>query len=354
MTKKVVVILTLCLFVCLTTLAAQEKLVKPVNKEAAKKMDKASKAWKNKELDKALPLFQEVIQLEPTYAPAYYYCGNIHLQKKQNDQALPMLEKAVQLQPDYAAAVNEYVHVLNATGRDLSAQGQPEKAMPYFQRIVDLPGLDAVQKSMLMDAAFNLGISAFQAQKFDQSVAAFTKLLAMPGFEAEAKRQFVLVQYMLGINLNVLGKSEESNGHLLKYLELTAADAPSQFTAIAAYLVAKNDYALLDGEITKVRNDKSVTDLRARVQELAKARNRIQEMAQKSLSIKADTEDAYVLLGNYYYLMRDLDQAIAQYKTLIEKFPASSALADYNAFLANLDKEKNPPPPPPPARGKKK
>jgi tetratricopeptide (TPR) repeat protein len=357
MTKRMVAVVTLCLFVLLTGLAfAQTQMVKPTNKDAAKKMDKVEKALKDKEFDKALALTQEVIQLEPTYAPAYYYNGAIHLQKKENDLALPMLEKAVQLKPDFAPALTQYAALLSFMAQEMNAQKQPEKAMEYYSRIIALPNLETLQKPRLIEATFNQGIIAFQAQKHEKSNEVFARMMSIQGIETEAKQNWVLAHYVTGFNYSILNKPEESNARLLKYLDLTSAEPANQFTAIAEYLVGKNEYGLLDAEVTKARNDTTVTtDLRTRVQDLAKSHSRVQEMLQKSLAIKPDLEDAYIVLGNYYYLGHDLDQAIATYKTLIEKFPASPALADYQNFLKKLEDEKNPPPPPPAkAKGKKK
>lgn len=357
MSKKMVAVFTLCLFIALAGLSAAESkpMPKPANKDAIKKMEKAEKAIKNKEFDKAQALLQEIIQLEPTYAPAYYFNGAIHRMKKENDQALAMLEKAVQLQPDLTLAINEYAFLLSSLAHDMNAQNQPAKAVDYYARIVVLPGLENTQKPLLIESCFNMGISAFQAQTYEKSNEAFNRLLAIPGIETDSKQNYALAQYLMGLNFSFLNKPEDSNLHLLKFLELAPTAPADQYVPLAAYLVGKNEYSQLTEEISKVKNDPAAaSDLRVRVQNLAKSHIRIQEMLLKTLAIKTDIEDAYVVLGNYYYLARDLDQAIATYKVLIEKNPASPTLADYQNFLKNLENEKNPPPPPAKPKGKKK
>lgn len=51
-------------------------------------------------------------------------------------------------------------------------------------------------------------------------------------------------------------------------------------------------------------------------------------------------ENAYVLLGNYYYLKKDIQNSIKYYKLLIEKFPGSADIEVYKVFLKDIEKRK--------------
>ena len=340
MNKKIIAAAVLLLMAAGAGLAAQEKLPKPATKEAAKLMEKAEKAIKAKDLDGALVFCAEVQKLEPTYAPAYMTAAQIYRLKQDDENALVYLEKAVQANPQLSQAVDGYVQLLSARARQLNAQGKPAEAVSYFSRLAAIPDLEKTRKTVYTDALFNLGVSAFQARTFDVSVGAFTKLLVIPNLETEVRQSFVLAQYMMGFNLSLLGKPEEANGYLRKYVELVAADPANAFAPVADYMIAKNEYALLDKEMAKIKADKEATDIKARIKTLAGQYTNIPELIGKAIAGKPELEDAYLVLGNYYYLAGDLDQAIASYKNLLEKFPASASLAEYKSFLQKLEEEK--------------
>jgi tetratricopeptide (TPR) repeat protein len=96
----------------------------------------------------------------------------------------------------------------------------------------------------------------------------------------------------------------------------------------------------LDKEMAKLKAEKDATDLKAKIKTLAAQYANIPELLGKAVAAKPELEDAYLVLGNYYYLAGDLDQAIAAYKALMEKFPASAGLAEYKSFLQKLEEEK--------------
>ena len=66
----------------------------------------------------------------------------------------------------------------------------------------------------------------------------------------------------------------------------------------------------------------------------------IPELLGKAIAARPELEDAYLVLGNYYYLSGDIDQAIVSYKSLLEKFAGSANKADYETFLKKLEAEK--------------
>jgi tetratricopeptide (TPR) repeat protein len=334
-------VLSIVLFVlAVAWLGAQEKLLPPAMKDDQKKMEKAEKAMKNKDPASALVFYQEVMQAEPNYAPAYLLAAAAHRMKHDNEQALALLEKAIQVQPGFGPAIAESVDLLNRLAHEMSDQNQPEKAFTYYARIASLPGLEKFRKPALIEATYNMGISAFQAQRYEQSAEAFSKMLAFPNIENEGKQHYVLAQYMMGVNLSMLNKPEDSSVYLRKYLELADSDATNSFAPVASFLLAKYEYSLLEKEVEKFKGDPAVVDLKARTQESARTHGNIPELLQKALAARPEIEDAYVILSNYYYYARDLDRAIAVCKALMEKFPASVSLADYRKFLKKMENEK--------------
>ncbi|HEX2694290.1 MAG TPA: tetratricopeptide repeat protein [Acidobacteriota bacterium] len=340
MNKKIIAAAVVLLVAAGAWLGAEEKLPKPATKEAAKLMEKAQKAVTAKDLDGALALYAEVQKLEPAYAPAFLTAALVYRMKQDDENALSYLEKAVQANPEFLRGVDAYAQLLAEKGRQMSAQGKPAASLPYFSRLVAIPGLDMTHKTAYIDGLFNMGISAFQARQFDVSVEAFTKLMAVPDVAVAAKPSFLLTHYMLGFNLSLLDKPEEANGYLRKYVELVAAEPGNNFAPVADYMIAKNEYTLLDKEVAKLRSDKEVTDVMAKVKTKAAEYANIPELLGKAIAGKPELEDAYLVLGNYQYLAGDLDQAIASYKTLLEKFAGSANKAEYESFLKKLEEEK--------------
>jgi len=165
-------------------------------------------------------------------------------------------------------------------------------------------------------------------------------MLGIPNVENEARQQHVLAQYMLGVDLNMLGRTDESSVFLRKYLELVGPETADSYAPVASFLVAQHEYGLLDKELGRLKADASVTDLKARTQELARAHGDIPELLQRAIAGRPDIEDAYVLQANYFYYARDLDRAIAACQTLIEKFPNSASLEVYRNFLKKMKDEK--------------
>ena len=300
MNKKIIAAAVVILMAAGTWLGAQEKLPKPANKEAGKLMEKAEKAVKNKDLDGALAMYLEVQKLEPAYAPAFLTAAMVYRMKQDDENALANLEKAVQADPAFARGVDGYAQLLAEKARLASTQGRPAEAMPYFTRLLAIPGLETSHKPQYIDGLFNMGVCAFQARKFDASVESFTKLLAVADVATTAKPSYVLAHYMMGFNLSLLDKAEEANGYLRTYVELAAAETANNFAPVAEYMIAKNEYALLDKKMATVRADKEETDVMGKVRTLAAEYANIPELLGKAIAAKPDLEDAYLVLGNYH------------------------------------------------------
>jgi tetratricopeptide (TPR) repeat protein len=340
MNKKIIAAAVVIAMAAGASLGAQEKLPKPANKEAGKLMEKAEKAVKNKDLDGALAMYLEVQKLEPAYAPAFLTAAMVYRMKQDDANALASLEQGVQADPAFARGVDAYAQLLAEKARQASAQGKPAEAIPYFTKLLAIPGLETSRKPQYIDGLFNMGVCAFQARKFEGSVEAFTKLLAVPDVATIAKPSYLLAHYMMGFNLSLLDKPEEANGFLRQYVELAASETANNFVPVADYMIAKNEYTLLDRKVAKVRADKEETDIMGKVKVLAAEYANIPELLGKAIAAKPDLEDAYLVLGNYYYLSGSLDQAIVSYKNLLEKFSGSANKADYESFLKKLEEEK--------------
>jgi tetratricopeptide (TPR) repeat protein len=323
--------------------AAQQNLPRPSSKECLELMEKGEKAVKAKQLDAALTCYSDVMKREPNYAPAYLKAAIVCSMKQDNDQALSLLEKAVQVKPDFTAASESYVKLANHVAHNLNVENQPAKAVAYYARIVNMPGVDKMPKNALTDALYNMGVSAFQGRLYDQSVEAFMRLAAIPNIEIDAKQNATFAQYMLGLDFSILNKPEDAQPHLAKYVEMADTEATKTYIPTAHYMLGKNEYAIVDKEVETIKNDKAVANVEAKAKDVAAKHAAILDHMQQAIAGNPGIEDAYVVLGNYYYLSGDLDNAMKAYQTLIEKFPSSTGLSDYQAFLKRIEERKKKP-----------
>jgi len=339
--KMISLTISLCLGLALT-LGAVEKLAKPQSKNAIKKMAKANKAFKNKEYDVALALYQEVIGLEPTFAPAYFNAAQLIYAKADYDQALANYEKALEINPAYTIALNDYIRKLLSLsqkaieGRDLKNAGM------YYEKIVNFKNIETTHPKELQYASYQLGYNAYNQQDFKKSIAAFQRFLAIPEIEKSAANNSALATYMLGLNYSRLDQPEQANPYLEKFIAAPQNETTTPWLPLSYYMLAKNNSLPLTKQINQIKAEKSgdplvMLDLIATA---AKASTGIQPNLAKAIELKPDLEDAFVDLGNYFFYCQDFDNALKTYNDLIAKFPTSPSITAYKSFIQNIEKER--------------
>lgn len=339
--KTIALVLSLCLGLALT-LGAVEKLAKPQSKDAIKKMAKANKAFKNKEYDVALALYQEVIGLEPTFAPAYFNAAQLIYAKADYDQALANYEKALEINPAYTIALNDYIRKLLSLSQKAIEGRDLKKAGIYYEKILNIKNIETTHPQELQHVAYQMGSIAYNQQDFNKSIAAFQRFLAIPEIEKKASSNSALANYMLGINYSRLAQPDKANPYLEKFIAGPQDETTTPWLPLSYYLLANNNYFVLDKQITQIKEDKIGDSLSKldRIAAAAKASTGIQPNFAKAIELKPDIEDAYAKLGNYYFFCQDFDNAIKAYNDLIAKFPASPDIANYKAFIQTIDKER--------------
>jgi tetratricopeptide (TPR) repeat protein len=332
--------ISMCLGLALT-LGAQEKPAKPQSKDALKKMEKANKAFKNKEYDAALILYQEVIALEPTFAPAYFNAAQLNYAKADYNQALANYEKALEINPAYTIAINDYINKLLSLsqkaveGRDLKNAGM------YYEKIINFKNIEISHPKKLQYAANQLGYNAYNQQDFNKSIAAFQRFLAIPEIEINEANNSALATYMLGLNYSRLDQPEQANPYLEKFISGPQNETTTPWLPLSYYMLAKNNSLPLTKQIAQIKADKSgdplvIFDLIATA---AKSCTGIRPNLTKAIELKPDFEDAFVDLGNYFFYCQDFDNALITYNDLIAKFPASPSITVYKSFIQNVEKE---------------
>jgi tetratricopeptide (TPR) repeat protein len=173
-------------------------------------------------------------------------------------------------------------------------------------------------------------------KKFKESNEFFIKFIAAPGAESDYRDSFITANYIVGVNSYQLKLPGQSNEYLLRFLEIDKdKQSHLQWLPLAHFLVGSNGFDLL----RKAVEQKEKTDIEG-VAKLAKEDKLIVTHFTKALELGLDLEHIYLTLGNYYYYCRDLENAISNYKMLIEKFPDSPDISSYKDFLQQLEKDK--------------
>ncbi|HSQ35222.1 MAG TPA: tetratricopeptide repeat protein [Candidatus Binatia bacterium] len=340
--KTIALALTLCLGLALT-LAAVEKLPKPQSKDALKKMEKAEKALKKNDLDAALALYKEVIQIEPTYAPVYFTSAQLLRSKADFDAALANYEKALEINPDFTLARNEYIRTLLTLSQKAVEGRDLKKGAAYYEKILNIQNVEATHPKELQHAAYQLGSIAYNLQDFNKSIETFKRYLAIVDIEKMAPINSTLATYMLGINYSRLKQPEQANPYLEKFIAAPQNETTTPWLPLSHYMLANNHYQVLDKQISVIKEEKTGDALTKfdRIAEAAKANTGIQPNLLKVIELKPDLEDAFVKLGNYYFFCQDFDNALKTYTDLIAKFPTSPDSAAYKSFMQNIEKERD-------------
>ncbi len=356
-----------------------------VSKDAKKKVSKAEKALKEKDYEQAIALCQEAIQAEPGFAKAYAVAGQVLLAQGKMAEAADKLEKVVSLEPANAQAADSYAKTVYKLGMDWQQKQDAAKSNEYLLKFLAIPKVDSLYKKPFVTALYYSGNNYLQQRDFEKSSATFVKLIQVPGVATDMAEVYANALYMAGNTFGRLGKFEKSNQYLNQFLDFNKGKPADQWSAAANYLIGFNYYSKLNQQVDKIKaeplskeSQEKITKIQTEKDKVTKSnrRDKKEQLAKldsditavvneetaikkgkiaaaakeagavvtyfsKAIEQKPDLEDAYVQLGNYYYWLQSLDEAIKVYKTLIEKFPASANINTYKNFEQQvLEKEK--------------
>ena len=151
----------------------------------------ASEALQTGRADDARRLFEQVLAVLPTHAPASFSAALLAAKRGQTAEAMGLLKRGLEGDPDFYPA-------LFLLGEIEAGQGRFKEAVGYFKRVVELagprregiearrriPGLEeAVNAQTVLEVGFRLeartsfdeGIEAFQRREYDAAFKAFGK-----------------------------------------------------------------------------------------------------------------------------------------------------------------------------------
>lgn len=302
--------------------------VKKPSKKVAKLMAKAQKAIQDKQADQAIDLLQQVVVLEPENPMVRHNLGVLFFDKGLTDQAIASFEEALRLQPDYQNALLALRQALFEAGKSASGKKDYEKADGYLLKLDGLPRPAGENKGLLASAHYLLGFNLFNLKQYTKAIEYFGKCQASEGLEKDNPELFANATYFLGMMGYIQGEYEVSNGYFRKYVTLyPEGSAKPEFFAHANYFIGANLFRLLEARLAK-----------GDVSKLAEAAGEILPYLKMAVEKKLPSEDAYVMLGNCYVYLKEYDNAVQTYRQLIELFPQSPQLKNYQAFLPELEK----------------
>lgn len=329
MKKRIAVAGALLLLVfAFAVFSAPAAEAKKPSKKVAKLMAKAQKAIQDNQADQAIDLLQQVVVLEPENAMVRHNLGVLYFDKGLTDQAIASFEEALRLQPDYQNALLALRQALFEAGKSASAKKDYEKADGYLLKLDGLPRPATENKGLLASAHYLLGFNLFNLKQYTKAIEYFGKCQASEGLEKDNPELYANATYFLGMMGYIQGEYEVSNGYFRKYVTLyPEGSAKPEFFAHANYFIGANLFRLLEARLAK-----------GDVSKLAESAGEILPYLKMAVENKLPSEDAYVMLGNCYVYLKEYDNAVQTYRQLIERFPQSPQLKNYQAFLPELEK----------------
>jgi tetratricopeptide (TPR) repeat protein len=305
--------------------AAEEK--KP-SKKVSKLMTQAQKAIQEKKTDEAIDLLGQVIALEPGNAMVRHNLGVLLHEKGQIDEAIASFEEALRLQPDYPIALLALRQALFEAGKSDSGRKNYEKANGYLLKLEGLPRPAEEDIGLLASTQYLLGFNLFNLKQYSKAIEYFSKCQASDGLDKENPELYANATYFLGMMGYIQGHYEVSNEYFHKFIALfPEGSEKSEFYTYANYFIGANLFRILETKLAK-----------GDVSTLTESANEILPYLKMAVENKLPSEDAYVMLGNCYVYLKEYDQAVQTYRQLIELFPQSQQLKNYQAFLPELEK----------------
>ena len=218
MTKRFLILFLIIFSLCFELLIAQKtENIKPVSKKVEKMMKEAQKSVTSKKFDKALEIYQKIIEIEPLYAQSYYNKALILNNQEKYTEAIENFEKAINLQPKYPQAVKAYIQTVLVLAQKRQSKNLLNDANKYYLKILEIKEVQEPEKKTQLRALYQLGLNFFNMKEHKKSAENLITFIKIPGVETEFNKFFSIANYLIGINFNHLKNFEKSNEYLLKF-----------------------------------------------------------------------------------------------------------------------------------------
>jgi len=343
MNKKHLILVITILFLFSTFSGVLSGKDVKIPRKALKFEKKGDKATKAKDLDKAMELYKQAIEIYPDMDTVHYKIASIHSFKKNYKDAYEELNIALKINKNNVPAKKALIDTTLKYGTSLLRTRKVDEANKLFISLSGLEGLAELDAKLPVELDYRIGFNYFQLQKPEKSNEYLLKFINHPTAAELFPNFFPTANYLTGLNFSQAGNTDNSNKYLLAFVELSKTNPDNRYLSFAKYIIGMNNFNTLKDKVDKIekaKNRKNMKESDKKVFELAAAEKGVEENLLFSISKNPELENAYVLLGNFYYLKKDNDNAIKYYKLLIEKFPGSADIEVYKVFLKDIEKRK--------------
>lgn len=286
---------------------------------------------KSGDFEKAIRNFHLAIQRKYDPVECYIQLIDIELNKKDWQEALIRSSEAIRKQ----GKQSEFYFLM---GYAFSQIGEIEKAVSCFQRAVEL-------KPFHVEAIRNLAKIYFNQEDFGQAIHLFKRILKLISYDYQAK--FLLERALEEKSFF----SEENEPRLtkyfvdevdLKYKYVFEADINSVVKKINQYALDSVRSGQLNEAVRVIKSFLEINDLSPELNyNLAQLYNGLNVLkkalkyAWRAIELKNDYRDAYDLVGNTFFKMKDYENSIKAYEEVISIDP-KDAMGYYNLGCAYL------------------
>ena len=258
---------------------------------------------KNRQYTDAVKQFDEIIKLDSTKADAYVQKGNIYLRAKMYKQAVPALRTYTQLQPKSVEGSVLYVKALSGANDDSAVVKEAKRSLKLDSSNVDVWRM--------------LAQSQVETKEFADALASYDALTRRKAFKAEDQGKF-------GLALFRLGRDEDALKALTDAIMIDSSNCDAYFSLGSIYM-KKKDYekaaAMFDKRISC---DPKTISLAAYLNAAAshmQVKNfpRVRELLVTTIEKRPDYLPARLWLARYYTQVDSLDNAKAEYDSVLKQ-----------------------------------
>ena len=235
------------------------------------------------DLDRAEPLFQEVLSIQPENMDVLYLLAEVSYMQKKYDQAVEYMKRAIRIDPRNA-------EVYSNLGFILQENGQIDEAIEYLKKAVEF-------NPHLIDAHYNLANAFKKAKHLDEAIYHYRKTI-------ESDPNFSDAYINLGNTLQENKQFDEAIACYHKLLQLNPSH-PDAYNNLGITFQEKGQF------------DEAIASYK------------------KSLQINPAHADVYNNLGFALYEKGQIPEAITHYQKALQLDP-SYATAHWNLSLALL------------------
>lgn len=343
MTKKALIILIVILFTLSSFSGILSAEDVKIPKKALKLEKKADKATKKNEYDKAMELYKQALEIHQAMETVHYKIASIHAFRKNYKGALEELKITLKLNSANENAKKALIDTTLKYGNSLLRERKIGDANELFIDLSKVDGIREIDAKLLTELDYRIGFNFFQLRKAEMSNEYLLKFVTASTVKELFPKFYSTANYLIGLNYSQLEDVENSNKYLTAFIDINTENLDNKYLGFAKYILGMNNFNNLKTKIDKIekaKNRKNLKQSNKKVIELAKAETGVEENLLFAIEKSPTLENAFVLLGNFYYLKKDIDNSIKYYKFLVEKFPGSADIEIYKVFLKDIERQK--------------